>query len=298
MSPRAIPGLLKETFFEWYADRGPRLGAALAYYTLFSLTPLLIIVIAIAAMAFGQEVAQTQIVRQVEELMGIEGAKTIQTLLQNTSKPSSGVIATLIGLATLFFGATIVFSEIQDALNMIWKIRPKPERGVLIGLMRDRAMSFSMVFGMGFLLLLSVIANTILEAIIQIFGDVLSNQLYFLRGANIIFSFSVVTVLCAMIYKILPDTYIAWGDVLIGAVATSLLFAIGKYLIGMYLVYSSVTSAYGAAGSLVAVLVWIYYSAQIFYFGAEFTKVYTTRKTPRAAPREECTLISQGSRVE
>lgn len=297
MSPRAIPTLFKEALFEWYADRGPRLGAALAYYTLFSLAPLLIIVIAIAAMAFGQEAAQAQIVRQIEELIGMEGAKAIQTLLENTSKPSSGVMATLIGLATLIFGATIVFNELQDALNIIWKIGPKPERGMVIGLVRDRFLSFAMVFGMGFLLLVSIIANAVLAAIIQIFGDVLSNQVYFLRAANMIFSFSVVTLLCAMIYKVLPDTYIAWSDVLIGAVATSLLFAIGKFLIGLYLVYSSVVSAYGAAGSLVAVLVWMYYSAQIFYFGAEFTKVYATRRGHRAIPRVDSAPITQASHV-
>jgi membrane protein len=297
MSPRAISLLLKETLFAWHADRGPRLGAALAYYTLFSLAPLLIIVMAIAAMAFGQEAAQAQIVRQIEEVMGLEGVKAIQTLLENTSKPSSGVMATLIGLATIIFGATIVFTELQDALNMIWKIQPKPERSMVLGLMRDRFMSFAMVFAMGFLLLLSIVANAVLEAIVQIFGEILSNQVYVLRAVNFMFLFAIVTLLCAMIYKVLPDTYIAWGDVIIGAVVTSLLFAFGKYLIGLYIVHSSVVSAYGAAGSLVAVLVWMYYSAQIFYFGAEFTKVYATRKGHRAAPRQESAPNTQESYV-
>jgi membrane protein len=285
MSQGVIQTLLKETCVGWYADRGPRLGAALAFYTLFSLAPLLIIVIAIAGMAFGQEVAHAQIVQQIEDFMGREGAKAIQVMLENASRRSSGIIATLIGLATLLFGATIVFSELQDALNIIWKIPPKPERGMVAGLIRDRFLSFAMVFGIGFLLLVSIIANAVLTAIVQIFGDVLPYQVYFLRAANMLFSFGIVTLLCAMIYKVLPDTTIAWGDVLIGAVATSLLFTIGKVLIGLYLVYSSVMSVHGAAGSLVAVLVWMYYSAQIFYFGAEFTKVYAARRGHRAGRR-------------
>jgi membrane protein len=287
VSLRAISTLLKETSFEWYADRGPRLGAALAFYTLFSLAPVLIIIIAIAAMAFGQEVAHAQIVQQIEELMGPEGAKAIQTLLENTSRPSSGVIATLIGLATLLFGATIVFSELQDALNFIWKVPPRPERSMVISLIRDRFLSFVMVFGIGCLLLVSIVANAVLAAMAQIFGVIVANQVYFLRAANFMFSFAVVTLLFAMTYKILPDTNIAWSEVLIGAVATSVLFAIGKFLIGLYLVHSSVMSAYGAAGSLVALLMWVYYSAQIFYFGAEFTKVYATRRRRRTAPQED-----------
>jgi membrane protein len=304
MHPGAIPALLKMTALEWYADRGSRLGAALAFYTLFSLAPVLIIVIAIAAMAFGQEVAHAQIIQQIESFMGRQGAQAIQVMLENASRRSSGIITTLIGLGTLFFGATVVFSELQDALNAIWKIPPKPERGMVLGLMRDRFLSFAVVFGIGCLLLASIIANAVLAAIVQIFGDILPYQVYFLRAANTLFSFGMVTLLCAMIYKILPDTTIAWGDVIIGAVATSLLFTIGKFLIGLYLGYSSILSAHGAAGSLVAVLVWMYYSAQIFYFGAEFTKVHAARRGRRAAQRavaqtqEDNAMLTQQSRVQ
>jgi membrane protein len=298
MKLRAIPALLQETGFEWYADRGPRLGAALAFYTLFSLAPLLIIITAIAALAYGQEVAHAQIIRQIEELIGREGADAIRAIIENASRPSSGVAATLIGLATLLFGATIVFSELQDALNTIWDIPPKPERGMVIGIIRDRFLSFVMVLSIGFLLLASMLANTILTAIVQNFGDILPGRAYVLRIANSALFLSIVTLLFAMIYKMLPDTTIAWSDVVIGAVATSLLFAIGKFLIGLYLVYSSVVSAYGAAGSLVVVLVWVYYSAQIFYFGAEFTKVYATRRGHRAAPYQEGTVVRQESLVE
>jgi membrane protein len=298
MKLRAIPALLQETGFEWYADRGPRLGAALAFYTLFSVAPLLIIITAIAALAYGQEVAHAQIIRQIEELIGREGADAIRAIIENAARPSSGVAATLIGLATLLFGATIVFSELQDALNTIWDIPPKPERGMVIGIIRDRFLSFAMVLSIGFLLLASMLANTILTAIVQNFGDILPGRAYVLRIANSALFLSIVTLLFAMIYKMLPDTTIAWSDVVIGAVATSLLFAIGKFLIGLYLVYSSVVSAYGAAGSLVVVLVWVYYSAQIFYFGAEFTKVYATRRGHRAAQYQEGTVVRQESLVE
>lgn len=284
MSPRTILALLKETVFAWYADRGPRLGAALAFYTLFSLAPLLIIIMAIAALAFGEEVAHAQVVQQIEGLIGMEGAKAIQSMIENASKPSSGITATFIGLATLLFGATIVFSELQDALNTIWKIPSRPERGMVIGLVRDRFLSFVMVLAIGFVLLLAMLANTALATIAQIFREALPSQTYFLRAANSLLFLVIITLLFAMIYKVLPDTDIVWGDVLIGAVVTALLFAIGKFLIGLYLVYSSVTSAYGAAGSLVVVLVWVYYSAQIFYFGAEFTKVYATRSGHKIMP--------------
>jgi membrane protein len=292
-----IPALLKETVFEWYADRGSRLGAALAFYTLFSIAPLLIIVIAIAALAFGQEVAHAQIAQQIEGLIGREGAKAIQTVIENASKPSSGITATLIGLATILFGATIVFNELQDALNIIWKIPSKPERGMVIGLIRDRFLSFVMVLGIGFLLLIAMLANTALTAILQIFGEIFPSQVYFLSTANFLFFLAIITLLFAMIYKVLPNTDLVWGDVFIGAVVTSVLFAIGKFLIGLYLVYSSITSAYGAAGSLVAVLVWMYYSAQIFYFGAEFTKVYTTRRGRKVLMRAASEPIMHESHV-
>lgn len=292
MSLRAIPALLKETFWGWYADRGPRLGAALAFYTLFSLAPLLIIITAIAALAYGEEVARAQIMRQVEELIGGEGAEAIRAIIENASRPSSGVVATLIGLATVLFGATVVFSELQDALNSIWDIPPRPERGMVIGIIRGRFLSFAMVLSIGFLLLATMLANTILTAIAQNFGELFPSRAYFLRLANFVLFLGIVTLLFAMIYKALPDTTIAWGDVVIGAVATSLLFAIGKFLIGLYLVYSSVVSAYGAAGSLVVVLVWVYYSAQIFYFGAEFTKVYASRRGRRVAPGKDAAVVT------
>jgi membrane protein len=281
-----IPVLLQETALAWYTDRGTRLGAALAFYTLFSLAPLLIIVIAVAALAFGRELAQTQLVQQIEAFVGAEGARVIQSTIENASRPSSGAVATLVGLAMLLFGATVVFSELQDALNTIWKVPSTPRRGMMLRLIWHRFLSFVMVLAIGFLLLLSIIANSALAAVMQLFGDVLPRQVDWLRTANFAFSFGVVTLLFAMIYKVLPDLDIAWSGVLIGAVVTAVLFMLGKFLIELYLGYSSVASVYGAAGSLVILLMWIYYSAQILYVGAEFTKVYAQRRGRKISPHE------------
>jgi membrane protein len=281
-----IPVLLQETALAWYTDRGMRLGAALAFYTLFSLAPLLIIVIAVAALAFGRELAQTQLVQQIEAFVGAEGARVIQSTIENASRPSSGAVATLVGLAMLLFGATVVFSELQDALNTIWKVPSTPRRGMMLRLIWHRFLSFVMVLAIGFLLLLSIIANSVLTAVMQLFGDILPRPVDWLRTANFIFSFGLVTLLFAMIYKVLPNLDIAWGDVLVGAVATAVLFMVGKFLIELYLGYSSIASVYGAAGSLVILLMWIYYSAQILYVGAEFTKVYAQRRMRKIAPPE------------
>jgi membrane protein len=281
-----IPVLLKETALAWYDDRGSRLGAALAFYTLFSMAPLLIIVIAVAALVFGREMAHAQLLQQIEEFVGAEAGRAIRTTLENVSRPSSGIVATLVGLATLLFGATIVFSELQDALNTIWRAPATPRHGLVLVLIRGRLLAFVMVLALGFLLLLSILANTVLTAVMQLFSDILPGQVYWLRTANFLFSFGIVTFLFAMIYKVLPDLNIAWGDVLIGAVVTALLFMVGKFLIELYLGYSSIASVYGAAGSLVILLMWVYYSAQILYVGAEFTKVYAHRRGRKIEPRQ------------
>jgi membrane protein len=287
MGLKAIPVLLKETLFEWYADRGSRLGAALAFYTLFSLAPLLMISIAIIALVFGREIAYTQLIQQIETFIGLEGARVIQTTIENTSRPSSGIMATLIGLATMFFGATIVFNELQDALNGIWKVAPKPRRSMAIGLIWDRLLAFCIVVGVGLLLLLSIVANAVLNATMQIFGDILPRHVDWLRTANFVFVLVTVTLLFIMVYKVLPDIEIGWVEVLVGAIVTAILFMLGKFLIELYLGYSTAASVYGAAASLVILLTWIYYSAQILYFGAEFTKVYAKYREHKIVPTEE-----------
>src|SRR5919106_2764708 len=292
MSLRTIPALLKETLFEWYADRGSRLGAALAFYMLFSLAPLLMIIIAITALVFGREIAYTQLIQQIETFIGLEGARVIQATIENTSRPSSGIMATLIGLGTMLFGATVVFNELQDALNVIWKVAPKPRRSMALGLIWDRLLAFSIVVGIGVLLLLSIVANAVLNAMMQIFGDILPRHVNWLQSANFVFALVTVTLLFIMVYKVLPDIEIGWGEVLVGAMVTAVLFMFGKFLIELYLGYSTAASVYGAAASLVILLMWIYYSAQILYFGAEFTKVYAKYRGHRIVPTEERASIT------
>jgi membrane protein len=273
MNLRAVLALLKETFSKWYGDNAPRLGAALAYYTVFSLSPLLVIVIAFAGLVFGREAAQGEIVAQLQGLIGEESAKAIQAMIESAHKPTSGMIATVIGVLTLLIGATGVFAELHDALNTIWEVKPKSGLG-LMGLIRDRFLSFAMVLGIGFLLLVSLAISAGLAALGKLMDGMLPAAIHFGEIVNFIISFGVIMLLFAMIYRILPDIEIAWSDVWIGAAFTSLLFTIGKLLIGFYLGRSSVASAYGAASSLAIILIWVYYSAQIFLFGAEFTQVY------------------------
>ena len=298
MNPGVIPGLLKETVFAWHADRVPRLGAALAFYTLFSLAPLLMVIIAIAALAFGRDIASTQLNKQIEAFIGSEGARVIQATLENTSRPRSGIVATLIGLATMLFGTTIVFSELQDALNTIWKVAARPRRGMAIGLIWDRLLAFSIVLGMSVLLFLSILANAMLTAILPMFSRMLPSHVDWLQTVNFGFSFVMVILLFTMVYKVLPDVEIAWEEVLIGAVVTAALFMIGKYLIELYLRYSTTALVYGAAGSLVILLIWIYYSAQIVYFGTEFTKTYAKYRGHTIVPSEDATVVTRENPVK
>lgn len=288
--------ILKETFAAWSDDRVPRLGAALAYYTLFSLAPLLIIVVALASLVFGEQAAQGRIADEISGLVGDKGAEAIQAMLQNAgAQKSSGIIATVIGLATLLFGASGVFGELQDALNTIWRVKPKPGRGIL-DIIRDRFFSFAMVLGIVFLLLVSLVVSAALAALGKFGSGTLPTPL--LHLVDLVVSIVVVAVLFAVLFKALPDVRIAWRDVWVGAFATSVLFTFGKILIGLYLGRSSVGSAFGAAGSLVVVLAWIYYSAQIFFFGAELTKAYVHYHVPAVAPTANAVSVTDEVRRE
>jgi membrane protein len=288
---------VKETAVEWHADRAPRLGAALAFYTLFSLAPLLMVTIAIAALAFGRDIASVELIQQIETFIGPEGARVIQATIENTSRPRSGIVATVIGLATMLFGTTVVFTELRDALNTIWKVTSKSQHSMAIMIIWDRFLAFSMVLGISVLLLLSIIANAMLKAILPIFGTMLPSHINWLQTVNFGLSFVLVTLLFTMIYKVLPEVEIAWEEVLIGALVTAVLFMLGKFLIELYLRYSTTAVVYGAAGSLVLLLIWIYYSAQIVYFGAEFTKVYAKYRGHKVAPSEGATSVVQESLV-
>jgi len=271
--------LLKEAVNEWSNDKAPRLGAAIAFYTLLSLAPLLIVIVAVAAVAYGKEAAQGQLFWEVKGLLGQEGAKFIQGVVQSAYKPGTGLIATVLGLATLAIGATSVVVELSDALKTIWKVPiPDGNTGLVTGIRRivkERFYSFALVLGIGFLLLVSLVLSAWLAAMGRFFGSFLPAPEAVLQVATFLISFMVVTALFAAIYKLLPAVRLEWSDVIIGASVTSLLFTIGKQLVGLYLGKASFGSTYGAAGSLVVLLVWVYYSAQLFFLGAEFTKVYT-----------------------
>lgn len=281
MPLREIGSLLKQTVSDWLDDDAPRLAASLAFYTALSLAPLLVIVISIAGLAFGEEAARGEIVGQIGGLVGTQGAEAVQGILESARDPSSGIIATVIGVVVLLFGASGVFGELQAALNTIWEVKPRPGRGIK-GLLKDRFLSFTMVVGVGFLLLVSLVIGAAITAVGSRLGFDEAAILW--QAVLFVVSFAVSTLLFALIFKVVPDVRIAWRDVLPGAIATAALFTIGRYLIGLYLGRASVASSYGAAGSLVAVLVWVYYSAQILFLGAELTQAYAARKGVRITP--------------
>ena len=268
--------LLKEAFEKWSADKAPRLGAALSYYTVFSLVPLLVLAISIAGLVFGTEAAQQAIMAQIESLVGPQSAAAIKQMLEIAQKPSSGALASAIAVVTLLLGASGVFAQLQDALNTVWGVEPKAGRG-LWGTIKDRLFSLMAVLGTGFLLLVSLVLSAALAAFGKMFQGRLPGHEGLLHLADLAISFGVITLLFAMMFKLLPDAKIAWRDVWIGAGLTSVLFTVGKFAIGMYLGKADVGSAYGAAGSLVILLVWVYYSSQILLYGAEFTSVYANR---------------------
>jgi membrane protein len=273
--------LLKDTIAEWQEDKVPLWAAGLAYSTIFSLAPLLLIAISIAGAVFGEEAARGEIVGQIQGLVGRDGAEVIQNMIQNTQKPGSGgTFATVFGVGTLLLGASWVFGQLQDALNTIWEVKPKPGKGIQ-SFLQSRFLSFAMVLVIGFLLLVSLVLSAALAAIGNFFGHLIPGYAILGQTLNFLISFGVVTLLFAAIYKFLPDVNVGWKNLWVGAAVTALLFTIGKFLIGLYLGNSSVSSTYGSAGSLVVVLVWVFYSAQILLLGAEFTQVYSRyRGTP------------------
>lgn len=269
--------LAKETVVRWIEDKASALAAALSYYALFSLAPLLLIAIAVAGLIFGEEAARGHVYAQMAGLVGADSAKAMQGIVANMGQQKSGgIIATVLGVATLLFGASGVFAQLQDSLNTIWKAKSPTTNGVL-DFFRVRFLSFGMVLGIGFLLLISLILSAGLAALGTFLGGLVPGWVLLGHVLNIALSLGVITLLFAMIFKVLPDTHVTWKDVWLGALVTSALFTLGKFGIGFYLGKASVASGYGAAGSVVIVLVWVYYSAMILYLGAEFTHVYSMR---------------------
>jgi membrane protein len=281
--------LLKDSTLACVNDNTSMFGAALAYYTAFSLAPILVIAIAVAGLLFGPEAASGQIAAEIKSVVGDDGAKAIESMVADANKPTSSAWATVIGFVMLLVGAAGLFGQLQGALNTIWKVKAKPGRGIM-GFIRDRFLSFSMVLGTAFLLLISLVVNAILAALGSLFGEWGASIVG--QGLNLVTSFAVITLLFAMIFRFLPDAKIAWRDVWLGAVITSLLFSIGKFIIGFYLGQAGTASAYGAAGSLAVLLIWLYYSAQIFLFGAELTKAYADCFGSRIIPKENAMLAS------
>ena len=268
--------VFKESITAWIDDYAPSMGAALAYYTIFSIAPLLVIVIAVAGLVFGADAASGAIFEQLRGMVGDSGASAIQGLVKSASKPAASLFAAATGLATLVLGATTVLGELQSALDRIWRAPPVEEKGWW-RLIRTRVLSFGMILAIGFLLLVSLVMSAAIVAIGDWWGDWFGRMRWLLEALNFAVSFLIVTALFAMIYKILPRVRIGWRDVALGAGVTAMLFTVGKFLIGLYLGTSGVTSGFGAAGSLVVLLVWVYYSAQIFLLGAEFTSIYAYR---------------------
>jgi len=270
---KSVYVLLKTSVSNWVDDFAPSMGAALAYYTVFSIAPLLVITIAVAALAFGQSHAQQEIMDQIRGLVGADGAEAIQTMLVNAQKPKEGTFASIGSIVMLLIGATTVFSELESDLNRIWRVPVSKQSGIW-SLLRSRVLSLGLVVSIGFVLMVSLVVNAALAAWGKYWSGWFFGVEVALQAANFLLSLAVFTLLFALMYKILPRVRIAWRDVWVGAAVTALLFSVGKFAIGLYIGKAGVASSYGAAGALVVLLVWVYYSAQVFLVGAEFTRAY------------------------
>jgi membrane protein len=290
MRVKALWGIVRQASEAWLDDRAPRIGAAIAFFTALSLAPILVIALVIAGLVYGEEAARGEVASQLAGLVGEEAATTVEGAVATSRAPQASA-ALVVSLLILFVGATGVFVELQEALNDVWKVRPKPGRPVRT-FVRGRLVSFGMVLGVGFLLLVSLVLTTALEAAGRyttgrVFGSAVA-----LQAANLLVSFAAEVFLFGMIFKVLPDADLTWRDVAIGAGVTAVLFNVGKYLIGLYLGYSGVASAFGAAGSLMALLVWICFSTLVLVFGAEVAKVTAARAGRRISPAADAEVVS------
>lgn len=285
MGMRDIWATVKEAANDWMDDEASRLAASLAFYSLLSLAPLLVIVVAIAGFFLGADAARGRVAGELATVVGVEPAQGIQSILASARSPKSGILSTLVGVVTLFIGASGVFGELQSSLNTIWEVKTKPGRGIW-GEVKARFLSFTMVLGVAFLLLVSLVLSSVLSAMGMRFSGALPGGEVLWQGVNFIVSLAAVTVLFALIFKYIPDAEIRWRDVWLGAAVTAALFTIGKFLLGLYLGKAAVGSSYGAAGSLIALVVWVYYAAQILFMGAEFTSVQARRSGREIRPSE------------
>lgn len=284
-----VYSLLKSASFSWYDDNASRLAAALAFYTGISLAPMLVIVLAILGAFYGDEAAQGRLVDEIAKVTDRQAAQFIEMLISNADQPTTASFAGLFSLAVLFWGSTRVFVQLQEALNAIWNVEPAPDHAFK-HFVRKRIFSFGMVLAIAFLLIVSLIISAVLSFISNSFSDILPGTEWLWMSLNLLISFAVITAMFAAIFKVLPDAKVAWGDVWLGAIATTLLFIIGKFALGMFL--GSRTSTYGAASSLMAVLLWVYYSSQIVFFGAEITQAYAKKHGSGIKPADNARFTS------
>jgi membrane protein len=289
---RGIRPLLVQTYEEWNDDKAARLAAALSFYTALSIAPLLVIAIAVAGLVLGQDTARREILTELQGLIGADSAQTVDSMIEGANKPRSGIVATLIGVVVLLFGASGVFAELQGALNTIWEVEPKPGRG-LWGIVRERFLSFTMVIVLAFLLLVALVLNSALSMIGSWFQGVLPGGAGLWHVIALLASLGVATATFTLIFKFVPDVEIGWRDVWVGALVTAVLFTLGKFLISLYMGRASVASTYGAAGSVVVLLLWVYYSSQILFFGAELTQVYARMYGSRIVASENAKPIDE-----
>jgi membrane protein len=276
--------LLSETYKEWRKDNAQTLGAALAFYTTFSMAPLLIIVIAIFGVILGKEAVQMEILRRAQDIIGVQGAAAVRTMIVAAYQPGTGFAATIIGSLVILIGSTSALTMLKQALNIMWGARPDPKTPIW-NLVKVRLLSFVMILVIGLLLVLSLVLSIVLSFLTGFAQNLVPVPVFFIQLADLVLSFLLITLLFAVIYKVLPDAKIAWTDVWVGSAITALLFTLGKFLFGLYLGRSSISSAYGAASSLAIILMWVYYSAQVFFIGAEFTQVYANRHGTQVKPR-------------
>jgi membrane protein len=286
-----IQTLLKDSAVKWYEDEAPRKAASLAYYTLLSTAPLVLFSVALAGAAFGDDAARGQVAEQVGAVVGPQAASAIQGVVRNAHHEHGGILSSVVGFAVLLFGASGVFGELQTTLNAVWGVKPKPGRGIK-GFLRDRFLSFTMVLGVAFMLLVSLLVSAALSAVGRFLSGALPGGEVLWQVVNFLVSLGTITGLLGLIFKVIPDVEIRWRDVWVGALVTACLFTLGKFVLGLYLGKSSFASSYGAAGSVVALVVWVYYASQILFMGAEFTQVYAQmfgkdiRPSPQAVPAE------------
>jgi len=300
MKARDFVDLVTETIREWQKDQAARLAAALAYYATFSLAPLLVLVLAIAGLVGGRDAAQGLVMAQIQDLVGEEGREFVQSMIENAATTPTGVTASILGSVTLLVGALGAFNELQNALDRIWDVEPKPITRWSLRVQRfifKRLLSFSMMLGIGFLLLISLVISAAVAALNEYLGRIPVFSEFVLQILHLIISLGLITLLFAMIFKFIPDIEIRWRNVWLGAAITAILFTIGKTLIGIYLGKAEVGSTFGAAGSLAVLMIWIYYSSQILFLGAEFTQVFTKRSGVRPPPDENALKVKRSKQV-